>query len=51
MYKKGDFVWSKLGNIILILVLLLVLSIAIFLLRDRMVDIWKKLVDFITFGG
>ena len=49
--KKANFVWSKLGNIILVLALLIVLVLAVYFMRDYMSEIWGKIVSFLRFGG
>ena len=51
MSKKGDIVWSKLGNMIIVLILLVILLLITFFLRDNIYDIWQKIADFMRFGG
>ncbi len=48
--KRGEFVWSKLANMILILALLIILIAGIFLLSDYGNEIWEKLVAILRFG-
>lgn len=50
MRKKGEFVWSRLANIILVLVVLIVLLVGVYLFRDYMYELWKKITGFIRFG-
>jgi len=49
MRKKGQLVWSKLINIALILLLLLVLIGIIYFMRDSIKDLWKDLTSFLRF--
>lgn len=49
--KKGEIVWSKLATIILVLMLLVILLIAIYGLRDHLGLMWDKIMDFIRIGG
>jgi hypothetical protein len=51
MNKRGDFVWSNVASLILVLALLLVLLIAFFLLKDNIITIWQSISDFLRFGG
>ena len=48
--KAMDFVWSKLGNIILIIALLLVLLIGIHFLTGFGNDLWDNLVKILLVG-
>ena len=51
MNKKAEFVWSKLANIILVLVLLFVLLAVLYFLKENLDEIWRKIVEFLRFGG
>jgi len=47
--KKRAIVWFKLANWIIGLIFLAVIIILLYLLRDRIIETIKKLVDFIRF--
>jgi len=50
MNKKG-LAWETLGKIILAMVILLVLIGIIYILKDKMYELWEKIVNIFRFGG
>lgn len=51
MKKKGDIVWSKISNIVIVLILLFILILVTYFLRDNIYEVWEKITDFMRFGG
>lgn len=51
MTKKGDIVWSKISNIVIVLILLFILILVTYFLRDNIYEVWEKITDFMRFGG
>jgi|APSaa5957512622_1039677.scaffolds.fasta_scaffold13815_2 uncharacterized membrane protein YbhN (UPF0104 family) len=50
MEKKGEFVWSKLGNWLLLLILLIFILLIIGDQKDRIYDALDSLKTFLRFG-
>ena len=50
MNKKADFVWSRLATIILVLALLVVLLVAVYFLKDKLFELWDKILEFLRFS-
>jgi len=50
MNKRGDIEWDELGKTLLALVLLLVLVIAIWLLRDKLFSLLETVKNILRFG-
>lgn len=51
MDKKAEFVWNRMGTMILVLVLLFTLMIILFFMRGSLDQIWAKVVNMMRFGG
>lgn len=45
--KKGSFTFETLGGILLVLVLLIILVIVAYLLREKLMDFAKKMIELV----
>jgi len=48
--KKGDVTWDEVAKLIIALAVLIFLVIAIWLLKDKIIDLFDKFMNVLRFG-
>ncbi|MEW6063492.1 MAG: hypothetical protein AB1571_03950 [Nanoarchaeota archaeon] len=48
--KKGDITWDEIAKLIIALTVLIFLVIAVWLLKDKIVDLFDKFLAVLRFG-
>lgn len=49
--KAQDITWSTIGKWVLILMAIIVIVLIIYIFRDKMLEMIRKLGDLLAFGG
>ena len=48
--KKGDVAWDTIAKLLMALVLLLILAVALYLMKDKMVSLFDHIKRVLRFG-